>query len=245
MPLEHAQLSFVKTDVAQWYDLKALFKRAKQLHGRIDHVFANAGISNRANYLEDKFDDNGELLEPSHDVFNINLHGAINTAYLGIHYMRTQTPMEGSVVITASASSFQPFRVVDYATSKTGMLGFIRGITRALNLTQLPIRVNGVAPSWTLTGIVPQQLLAEAGIRAQPPEVVAKSVALLMADQSRRAQLIFSVEGKYAEVDEAVLLRANERIPGYQDEEWAIGRIMVNVARQKAVAEVKDGGGDE
>lgn len=51
VPLEHANLAFVKADVTKWYDLKALFKHAKQPHGQIDHVFTNAGISNRANYL--------------------------------------------------------------------------------------------------------------------------------------------------------------------------------------------------
>lgn len=159
--------------------------------------------------------------------------------------MRTQTPMGGSIVITASASSFQPFRVVDYATTKTGVLGSIRGVTQALDLNQLPISVNGVAPNWTLTGIIPEQLVEGTGIRAQPLEVVAKSVALLMADQSRRAQLIFSVECNYAEVDKMVLLRANEQIPGFQDEDWAISKIMENVARLKAVVEAQDVSGDE
>ncbi|EXM15829.1 hypothetical protein FOTG_15864 [Fusarium oxysporum f. sp. vasinfectum 25433] len=42
---------FIKTDITKWEELLVLFNKAKETHGRIDHVFANAGISLRADYL--------------------------------------------------------------------------------------------------------------------------------------------------------------------------------------------------
>ncbi|KAI7303610.1 hypothetical protein KC315_g15568, partial [Hortaea werneckii] len=69
---QHDKLNFVKTDVSKWEDLVHLFKQAKAHHDRIDHVFANAGISSRANYLEDHFaPDTGDLLEPSPTTLDI------------------------------------------------------------------------------------------------------------------------------------------------------------------------------
>ena len=97
--------------MAKWSDQLALFKRAKDLHGRIDHVFANAGVSVRANYLATDLDENGDLKEPSFESLDINLKGVINTATLAVYYMRPeQQSGGGSIVITSSIASFQRFR---------------------------------------------------------------------------------------------------------------------------------------
>ena len=101
--------------MTKWSDLLALFKKTKEVHGRVDHVFANAGITNRADYLATDLDENGDLKEPSLESLDVNLKGAINTATLGIFYMRPeQQSGGGSIVITSSIASFQRFRAVDY-----------------------------------------------------------------------------------------------------------------------------------
>ena len=43
------------------------------------------------------------------------------------------------------------------------------------------------------------------GIESQPPEAVGRSVALLMADQERKGQCIFSKRGKYKEVNRGLM----------------------------------------
>ena len=52
----------------------------------------------------------------------------------------------------------------------------------------------------------------------QPASAVAPSVALLMADEKRNGQLIFSEKGKYWEVEEGILKPAylKVRTPGAQ-----------------------------
>ncbi|KAI7234998.1 hypothetical protein KC330_g4500 [Hortaea werneckii] len=237
------KLSFVKTDVSNWTDLVNLFKHAKHHHRRIDHVFANAGISSRANYLEDHFAaDTGELLEPSPTVLDINLRGVINTAYLGMHYMRTQTPQGGSVVLTASASSFQRFRVTDYTTAKHGVLGFMRGLLPALDAAGLPIRINALAPDWTATGIIPPQLIGVLGDQIQGPEVVAKAAALCMVDQDRQGQLIYSRGGVHREVEEGVLMPAGREIvgKGAQGDDAMLERMMRELMREMEVQQKKE-----
>ncbi|CAK1365831.1 Momilactone A synthase [Cercospora beticola] len=207
-PIQHDNLTFVQTDVTSWESLKALFKTAETKHSRIDHVFSNAGISGRANYLESTFDANGELEEPSNMVYDINLRGMINTSYLGLHYFQKQSPPGGSIVCTASGSSFQQFAVWDYTTAKHGVLGWMRGAIPNLISQKLPIRINCIGPSWTLTGLVPKEITDAAGVETQTPDVVARQVATLFADESRQGQFIYSSGGRHYEIEQNVLLPA-------------------------------------
>lgn len=224
MPITHDRLNFLKANVTIWADLCALFKLAKSKHGRIDHVFANAGISGRTTYLDEQLDQNGDLLEPNHLVYDVNLKGVVNTVALAIHYMRRQDS-GGSIVLTASASSFQRFRVVDYATAKHGVLGLMRGLVPIL-LPDIPIRINAIAPSWTTTGLVPEHVIESVvGIGTQTPAVVARSVAILMAERQRHGQLIYSVEGKYSEIDSALLQTAAD-IVGDTNEDLVVAKLM-------------------
>lgn len=109
-----AHFTFHSANVAEWQDLVKVFKAALELHGRVDHVFANAGIGPKTNYVSGiELDDNGDPKEPTSAVLDVNLKGAINTAALGVHYIR-QNPSSGSVVINASSSGLQRFRGVDY-----------------------------------------------------------------------------------------------------------------------------------
>lgn len=49
-PITNDNLAFVKVDVRDWQQQSALFKKAIELHGRIDHIFANAGSSHAPQY---------------------------------------------------------------------------------------------------------------------------------------------------------------------------------------------------
>lgn len=208
--IDDPNFTFVSADVTDWNALSSLFKAAITKHEHVDHVYANAGIGGRANYLEDHFDDKGELLEPNHLVFDVNLRAVVNTAYLGLHYLKKNS-RGGSIVLIASASAFQRFRVVDYAAAKHGVLGLMRGLYPAIETAGLPIRINTVAPSWTLTGLVPD-VISTAGKKTQGPDMVARKVAVLMADGGRNGQLIYSHAGKFKEIEESLLLKVVDDI---------------------------------
>lgn len=105
--------TFVQANVAIWADLVVLFKTTKEIYGRVDHVFANAGVGPRTDYLSTEVDENGDLKEPSHQLLDVSLKGVINTATLAIHYMRDQ-PEGGSIVINGSSTGLQRLRAVDY-----------------------------------------------------------------------------------------------------------------------------------
>lgn len=227
VPIEHERLTFVPTNVIFWKDLSNIFKITISQHGKVDHVFANAGISGRTNYIDEKLDENGELLEPTHIVFDINLKGVVNTTALAIHHMRRQ-PTGGSIVLTASASSFQQFRTVDYTTAKHGVLGLMRGLVPVLP-PEIPIRVNSIGPSFTRTGLLPDGLVERfGGIPSQGAEVPAKSVAVLMADPQRNCQFIYSFDGNQFEA-EGTLAEAARQIVGDMNEDVVMAKILKGI----------------
>ncbi|KAF2725383.1 NAD(P)-binding protein [Polychaeton citri CBS 116435] len=206
---------FHRTNVALWEDLRSLFKTAYARYGRIDHVFANAGISETAGstYLKEEFGTDGELEEPDHSITDLNVTGTANTCFLALHYMRRQ-PTGGSMVVTSSITGFQVFRSTQYTMSKHAVLGFMRGLVPNLKALdhEATIRINAITPSWTLTGLLSQEAADTIGIPAQEPEAVALAAVLLMADQSRQGQVIYIGSGKYKEIEHSILSPAVEDI---------------------------------
>lgn len=49
---ESPRAKFVAVDVTNYQSVLSLFKTALSLHGRIDHVIANAGIMERGNWFD-------------------------------------------------------------------------------------------------------------------------------------------------------------------------------------------------
>ena len=66
----------------------------------------------------------------------------------------------------------------------------------------LPIRINSVAPSWTNTAIIPKEFADALGeANYQTPDVVARSVLVLMADRKRHGEMVHSDRGKFVEME--------------------------------------------
>ncbi|KAK7703425.1 hypothetical protein SLS64_009094 [Diaporthe eres] len=230
-------VTFVKTDVSKWADLVALFKKTKEIHGRIDHVFANAGLGPRADYFSTEVDENGDLKEPTYDLLDVSLKGVMNTTTLAIYYFRQQ-PEGGSVVINGSVMGIQRCRAADYATAKAAVHGFARGLHPIIAAYKLPIRINAVAPTWTNSSVLPglEDIMAKIGVEVQPASAVARAAALLMADAGRHGQSIHVQCGRFKEIDEAVILPVAEAIrgPDYPAEDWVLARAMEVLAEGAA-----------
>ncbi|CAD6448858.1 df24dc1a-75ae-4639-bd2f-8bd54c7839ad [Sclerotinia trifoliorum] len=214
-PISNPAFLFVQTNVAKWAELAALFKKAKEHNGRIDYVFANAGVGPRGNYLVLQSDESGDLQEPIHETLEVNFTSVVNTACLGIHYLK-QNSEGGNIVLMGSSTGLQPLRAPDYSSAKAGVLGFGRSIQRTIKAAGLPIRVNTLAPSWTSTQVLPDLdgIMAAISHKAQSTLVVARSVAYLMATTTREGDMLYVSDGKYTEIEQAVLAPAYATIKG-------------------------------
>lgn len=205
--IDSGKFEFHKADVTSWSDLCEVFARVHAKHGRIDFVYANAGIGPKANYLELEQDSEGKLIEPTKLVLQINLLAVANQAALAAHYMQKQEPKGGSIVLTASCTGYQKFNAPDYVAAKHGVIGLMRSLSLNMNSSDVPIRINAVAPSFTQTSLVrlSDEDFETVGIKGQPASAVAKSVGLLVSDKSRHAQCLYSYGGRYVEMEEPVL----------------------------------------
>lgn len=117
--------------------------------GRIDCVFANAGVPpNARSFLELESQDWFELLA-------VNLHGAFYTIRHAARRMVQRAEAGepgGSLVFCGSLSMFQGFPgTANYAAAKAGMGALMR--TLAVELGPHGIRANTVAPGYITTGI--------------------------------------------------------------------------------------------
>ncbi|KAJ5624481.1 hypothetical protein N7510_000790 [Penicillium lagena] len=236
---ESENLRFFKVDVSEWESVRNLFIQAHACFNRIDHVFVNAGVGTTTNFLDETLDESGQLAAPDMRTMNVNLTGAIYTLRLAVHFFRKEenTAAAKSIVLTASATSFQNFSAADYATAKHGVLGVLRGVGGQIDSN---IRMNAVAPSWTATGMVPTEAIRSMGVPVQEPEAVARSVVLLFADQQRYGEVIYSCDGKFIEVNKAkggLLDSAQSLLKGVLTEDQVVINLKAAADAAKAAVE--------
>jgi len=134
-----AGVTAVQGDVSDLEDLDRLFAKVRSDHGRIDVLFANAGLGAREAL--------GKITVSSFDlVFGVNVKGTIFTVQKALPLMRTG----GSIILTGSTTGSMgtpAFSV--YSATKAAIRNFAR--SWALDLKGTGIRVNVLSPGATTT----------------------------------------------------------------------------------------------
>ncbi|WP_037290196.1 SDR family oxidoreductase [Saccharibacillus sacchari] len=183
----------IECDVSRPESVQAAVQRVGETWGRIDAVFANAGINGAAAPIETmEIEDWNRTLET-------NLRGTFATVKYTIPYLKKQG---GSVVITSSINGSRAFSGTGfsaYSSSKAGQVAFAK--MAALELARYKIRVNVICPGAIETNIgkntFPSDDLKKIAIpveypegshplegRPGKPEEVAKLVLFLSSDDS-------------------------------------------------------------
>jgi NAD(P)-dependent dehydrogenase (short-subunit alcohol dehydrogenase family) len=140
----------VQMNVADESSVKSAFDFAKNKFGRVDAVVNAAGVIKRQPSLEMPIDEFRRIVD-------VNLTGSFIVAQAAARLMKDQPPTgkhgeRGSIVFISSLNSFISLvEVLAYASSKSGVLGLVRGL--ANEWAQHGIRVNSIAP-----GVFPTDL---------------------------------------------------------------------------------------
>jgi len=124
----------VRGDVSNLEDLDRLFAQIKREKGKLDVVFANAGVARYVSF--------GKITEEHYDsIFNTNVKGLLFTVQKALPLM----PDGASIILSASvvASRGVPAGSV-YSATKAAVRSFARTWTTDLKHRQ--IRVNAVSP---------------------------------------------------------------------------------------------------
>ncbi|MCC8974768.1 SDR family oxidoreductase [Bradyrhizobium brasilense] len=193
----------IRGDIANLGDLDGLFKEIKEVKGRLDILFANAGLG--------EFAPLGTITEAHFDkTFGVNVRGTLFTVQKALPLMG-----EGSVIVLnasiAAIKGIPAFSV--YAASKAAIRSFARGWS--VDLRDRKIRVNVVSPGTVPTpaydgfGMTEDQMagflkghsdVAPVG-RVGLPSEIAEAVLFLASDKSsfvNGAELF--VDGGFAQV---------------------------------------------
>jgi len=175
-------------DVSEPGQAPRLVTRTVEEFGRLDAVFANAGI-NRGRSLAYPDGAIEEFsLEAWKQVMDTNLFGVFATLRACAPVMRKQR--SGSIVVTASTASLraEPLMPYAYVAAKAAVVNLVR--QAALDLIRFGVRVNAIAPGPFVTNIGAHRPPSAAydaawlptipmGRKAHPDEI--KGIALLLA----------------------------------------------------------------
>ncbi|KAF2677365.1 NAD(P)-binding protein [Lentithecium fluviatile CBS 122367] len=127
---------FHQTNVTDYDSLISAFEAAFATSGRLDFVFANAGIVERDNFYE-KHDLSKTPPRPNQLSVDINLKAVIDTCYAALHYFR-KNPSEvdsPALVMTASCGGLYPSEFCPmYSASKAAVIHFNRAISYSYHL---------------------------------------------------------------------------------------------------------------
>src|SRR5882757_6633377 len=176
----------VQGDVSNLADLDRLFAQIKRQKGRLDIVFANAGMGRLAAF--------GDITEELYDLtFDINVKGLLFTVQKALPLL----PDGASIILNASivASKGLPANSV-YSATKAAIRSFAR--TWTSDLKDRHIRVNAVSPgSIDTPGLSDLMASSETGAqrmkmissavplgRLGTPDEIAKAVVFLASDDA-------------------------------------------------------------
>jgi len=176
----------IRGDIADLADLDRLFARIKTDKGRIDVLFANAGLGDLLPL--------GAITEASFDkTFDVNVKGTLFTVQKALPLM----PKGSSIVLNASMVSIKGMPAFSvYAASKAALRSFAR--SWIVDLKDRQIRVNVVSPGTVPTpgydqlGLTKEQMAgfiaSQTAViplgRVGVPDEIAKAVLFLAADES-------------------------------------------------------------
>ena len=188
----------VQGDAGSLSDLDRLYAKVKAEKGRVDILFASAGIGEFNVPIE-------SVTEAGFDkVFNVNVKGTLFTVQKALALM----PDGGAIIMNGSIATVKGFGGLGvYSATKAAIRSFAR--TWTVDLKARGIRVNVVSPGTIDTGVfvgVPKEV-KDGFVTAIPmgrigqPEEIAKAVLFLAsADSSFVTGIELFVDGGTAQI---------------------------------------------
>ncbi|MVP01071.1 SDR family oxidoreductase [Paenibacillus lutrae] len=185
------QALVIECDVSKPEMIEQGMKQAVDIFGRLDIVFANAGLNGKLAPIETM-----EIEEWDYPM-NINLRGTFATVKYAIPFLKKSG---GSVIITSSINGNRVFSNIGfsaYSTTKAGQIAFMK--MAALELAKYKIRVNAICPGAIATNS------ADNTYRSEDLEEVEIPVKFPQGGQPLKGE-----SGKPEEVADLVLFLASD-----------------------------------
>jgi NAD(P)-dependent dehydrogenase (short-subunit alcohol dehydrogenase family) len=158
-------------DIGDTAVLRAAIDQTAERHGRLDAVFANAGISSGPGF---EMSPNGTIDTMDMTLFNRAIELNLTATFMTIRFAATHMKRQrsGSIIATTSIAGTrsEPLVGYGYIAAKAAVGNIVRHA--AVDLASYNVRVNAIAPGPFLTNIAGGRLHRE-------PDVVKKFAALV------------------------------------------------------------------
>ena len=184
----------LKGDITSHSFCRNIVKTAIDKYGKIDILVNNAGVQYQQDRLEDITDEQFDR------TMKVNIYGMFYLTKEALPYLNSGA----SIINLSSVTTFygDP-QLIDYVTTKGGIVGFTRALAR--NLALKNIRVNAIAPGFFWTPLQPAcwvkekipSLGSDAAMArgAMPYELAPTFVYLASSDSSYVTGQVFHVNG--------------------------------------------------
>jgi NAD(P)-dependent dehydrogenase (short-subunit alcohol dehydrogenase family) len=134
----------VMADAGSEQDVMAVIDKAVRMHGRLDVIWANAGVSGGLVPLAE------QTVEHWQEILRVNLIGPFLAVKYAMPHMVQQ--QSGAIVLTASVAGLKAGASGHpYAASKAGVISLVQ--TTAYSLSGTGVRINAVCPGLIETGM--------------------------------------------------------------------------------------------
>lgn len=179
---QHGEVLALQCDISDLNDLDNLYQQTQIRYGKIDILFANAGIGKFIPAIETTESDFDKLV-------NINFKGAFFTIQKALKVFNNN----GSIILNASWLGHRGVEACSiYGATKAAVISLAKTLSN--ELANQGIRVNSISPGFIRTPIINKIGLDEAKIEEKRkkipaqrwgnPEEIAKTVLFLASEES-------------------------------------------------------------
>ncbi|CAK7232832.1 hypothetical protein SBRCBS47491_008402 [Sporothrix bragantina] len=214
--------SLHQADITQYSELASAFQNSfTESGGRLDFVFANAGVAGLEPIYEiPETADNGTAPPPAIDLTTVRIlyDAAIHSWYLAMHYFRQtkksvadpkkhlQDEYDPNIVFTASCMGiYAPALNPIYTGCKHGVIGFMRAVA-PYSWKQHGVRVNALCPGSFRSGILSSASWSQFPAEAETPMDKVVEGALLLVDGVDTANKAKRIHGPSTEIKDGGML---------------------------------------
>jgi NAD(P)-dependent dehydrogenase (short-subunit alcohol dehydrogenase family) len=140
-----AEATWERCDIGDEAQIEAAMESTIRRHGKVDTLFANAGIYGDSAFVDMTLDEWRRVLQ-------VNLDGTFLSLRAAARHLVDRGEGGSLIAVSSTASIHGAPRKAHYAVTKTGAIALIRSL--AVELARYKIRCNALLPGWTDTDLL-------------------------------------------------------------------------------------------